>query len=69
MKLNRAQEEILIKIGLEALLNRVDTPVVKPTVKTAPKRKKRQWSPEQRQKFQATMRKVWAKKRKELPNK
>lgn len=68
MKLNRAQEEILIEIGLNTLLDKLvksahTEPIVVVKTKNKPKGK-RKWSPEQREKFRATMQKVWARKKK-----
>jgi len=66
VKLTRRQELALIDLGLSRLLDEVLN-IPKPTkkAKTTPKpekKKSRKWTKAQREKFQATMRKVWKKK-------
>lgn len=59
MKLTRAQEKVLIGIGLATVLNGL---VTKP--KTTKKKSKVAWTPERRAKFSQTMKKKWAGKQK-----
>lgn len=66
VKLTRRQELALIDLGLSQLLESLNIP--KPVKKKStpkPEKKKagRKWSPEQRAKFQASMKKVWKKRR------
>lgn len=63
MKLTRQQEELLIQIGLTSVLERLTKKLV--VVKSKPPKKaKNKWSPQQREKFLATMKAKWAAKKK-----
>ena len=57
MKLTRAQEKVLIGIGLATVLNGLVAP--KPTTKSGG-----QWTEARRKKFSQTMKKKWAGKNK-----
>lgn len=54
MKLTRAQEKVLIGIGLSTVINNL---LVKPKPK---KKSKVAWTAERRRKFSDTMKKKWA---------
>ena len=71
MKLTRKQELSLIAIGLKHVLDRLDDLVPNTRVSTRKKfvpwnkgKKTRKWSPAQKEKFQETMRKKWAERKK-----
>lgn len=59
MKLTRKQELYLIDMAVQSIINKVLASVSKPE-----KEKKRGWTPSQRRKFKASMKKVWDKKKK-----
>jgi len=72
MKLTRKQELVLIDLGLRWLVENLppsadvdEEPVItREVVKKKKKYKPRKWSPEQRDKFRASMKKVWANRKK-----
>ena len=57
MKLTRAQEHVLIGIGLATVLNGLITP------KPAKKKSGAKWTKARREKFSQTMKKKWAGKK------
>lgn len=65
MKLTRAQELALIEFGMAQLLAQLVTPKGTDTKKAQPRKKKRKWSKEQRQKFAKSMAAVWKRKKAE----
>lgn len=66
LKLTRAQELRLIKLGIETLLDKIYTNTPPKTRNYKPwnkgKKGSHKWSPEQHKKFAATMKKKWAEK-------
>lgn len=73
LKLTRKQELALIDLGLAAVIDRVFKTHIEPKPKSKPaetpkpaKKNGRKWTPAQRRKFKASMKKVWKKKQANL---
>lgn len=66
ISLSRKQELYLIQLGLNSLIENIGVSVPRKAAKRAPWNKGksgRKWSPQQKAKFIATMKKKWAEKK------